>query len=144
MCRSRRELSNEYLLANSGFDTVANGPFQVCTLSAYRSSRYLSDAGHEPIVLEARDVLGGKVDSIRNWARICFSMLRGYHLRQFSSCSLLNQIQSNGVTRNRWLFFFSQVKCHCVYSCISLSLFIDKGSIRRFGSFFAFEVRVPG
>ena len=33
-CRSRRELSNAYLLAKFGFDTAENEPFQVCPLSA--------------------------------------------------------------------------------------------------------------
>ena len=40
MCRSRRELSNEYLLAKFGFDTADNEPCKVCPLSAYRSPRY--------------------------------------------------------------------------------------------------------
>ena len=44
MCRSRRELSNEYLLAKFGFDPAAaaaeNEPCKVCPLSAYRSPRY--------------------------------------------------------------------------------------------------------
>ena len=40
LCRSRRELSNEYLLAKFGFDTAENEPFQVCPLSAYRSPRF--------------------------------------------------------------------------------------------------------
>ena len=39
MCRSRRELSNEYLLAKFGFDTAENKPCKVCPLSAYRSPR---------------------------------------------------------------------------------------------------------
>ena len=34
LCRSRRELSNEYLLANFGFDTAENEPCKVCPLSA--------------------------------------------------------------------------------------------------------------
>ena len=29
-CRSRRELSNEYLVAKSGFDTAENEPLEVC------------------------------------------------------------------------------------------------------------------
>ena len=29
-CRSRTELSNEYLLAKIGFDTAENGPLKVC------------------------------------------------------------------------------------------------------------------
>ena len=40
MCRSRRELSNEYLLAKFGFDPAENEPFQVSPLSAYRSLRF--------------------------------------------------------------------------------------------------------
>ena len=39
MCRSRRELSNAYLLAKFGFDTAENEPCKVCLLSAYRSPR---------------------------------------------------------------------------------------------------------
>ena len=41
MCRSRRELSNEYLLAKIGVDTAENEPLQVCPLSAYRSPRLM-------------------------------------------------------------------------------------------------------
>ena len=32
-------------------------------LSGLACAKYLSDAGHEPVVLEARDVLGGKVSA---------------------------------------------------------------------------------
>ena len=39
LCRSRRELSNEYSLAKFGFYTAENEPCKVCTLSAYRSPR---------------------------------------------------------------------------------------------------------
>ena len=39
LCRSRRELSNKYLLAKFGFDTAENEPCKVCPLSAYRSPR---------------------------------------------------------------------------------------------------------
>ena len=45
MCRSRRELSNEYLLAKFGFDTAENEPCKVCPLSAYRSPRSKVDMG---------------------------------------------------------------------------------------------------
>ena len=34
-CRSRRELSNEYLVATIGFDTAENEPCGVCPLSVY-------------------------------------------------------------------------------------------------------------
>ena len=37
MCRSRRELSNAYLLAKIGVDTAENEPCKVCPLSVYRS-----------------------------------------------------------------------------------------------------------
>ena len=40
LCRSRRELSNEYLLAKFGFDTAENEPCKVCPLSAYISPRF--------------------------------------------------------------------------------------------------------
>ena len=39
LCRSRRELSNDYSLAKFGFDTAENEPCKVCPLSAYRSPR---------------------------------------------------------------------------------------------------------
>ena len=32
MCRSRRELSNAYLLAKFGFDTAENEPYKVCRI----------------------------------------------------------------------------------------------------------------
>ena len=35
MCRSRRELSNEYLLAKIGVDMEENEPCKVCPLSVY-------------------------------------------------------------------------------------------------------------
>ena len=41
LCRSRRELSNEYLLAKIGVDTAENEPCKVCPPSAYRSPRWL-------------------------------------------------------------------------------------------------------
>ena len=41
LCRSRRELSNEYLLAKFSFDTAANEPCKICPLSAYRSPRWI-------------------------------------------------------------------------------------------------------
>ena len=37
LCRSRRELSNAYLLAKIGVDTAENEPCKVCPVSAYRS-----------------------------------------------------------------------------------------------------------
>ena len=47
LCRSRRELSNEYLLAKFGFDTAENEPCKVCPLSAYRSPRCAFYAGRK-------------------------------------------------------------------------------------------------
>ena len=40
MCRSRRELSNEYLVEKIGFDTAENELCKVCPLSAYGSPRF--------------------------------------------------------------------------------------------------------
>ena len=34
-CRSRQELSNEYLLAKFGFDTAENEPLKVCLIFTY-------------------------------------------------------------------------------------------------------------
>ena len=34
MCRTRRELSNKYLLAKFGFDTAENEPCEVCPIGA--------------------------------------------------------------------------------------------------------------
>ena len=42
LCRSRRELSNEYLLAKIGVDTAENEPCKVCPLSVYRSGAILA------------------------------------------------------------------------------------------------------
>ena len=41
MCRSRREVSNAYLVAIIGFDTEENEPCKVCPLSVYISPRFL-------------------------------------------------------------------------------------------------------
>ena len=53
MCRFRRELSNEYLLAKFGFDTAENEPCKVCPLSTYRSPRF--------VLLEAKDLMPANV-----------------------------------------------------------------------------------
>ena len=56
LCRSRRELSNAYLLAKFGFDTAENGPSKVCPIeqterdpqlapAAPTSARWLLPAG---------------------------------------------------------------------------------------------------
>ena len=37
LCRSRRELSNAYLLAKFGFDTAENEPSKVCPIEPSRS-----------------------------------------------------------------------------------------------------------
>ena len=46
LCRSRRELSNEYVLSKFGFDAAENEPCKVCPLSAYRSPRCFGTPGH--------------------------------------------------------------------------------------------------
>ena len=55
MCRSRRELSNEYLLAKFGFDTAENEPCKVCPLSAY--SRHLILCGIDVFDLAGLDIV---------------------------------------------------------------------------------------
>ena len=61
LCRSRQELSNEYLLAKFGFDTAEDEPCKVCPLSAYRSPKFFR-SGWEKDSL--RDALDGR-DSLR-------------------------------------------------------------------------------
>ena len=51
LCRSRRELSNAYLLAKIGVDTAENEPCKVCPLSVYRSPRSVVKAMDEADVL---------------------------------------------------------------------------------------------
>ena len=53
MCGSKRELSNEYLLAKVGFDTAENEPCQVCPIEpskplAYRQARLLEQQRRAP------------------------------------------------------------------------------------------------
>ena len=71
MCRSRRELSNEYLLAKFGFDTAENEPCKVCPLSAYRSPRCeTSDQGkHEGVRCPGSGSDRARNRSVR-WLRI--------------------------------------------------------------------------
>ena len=49
MCRSRRELSNAYLLAKFGFDTAENEPCKVCPIE--RSSSSLGRSGRGGLVV---------------------------------------------------------------------------------------------
>lgn len=41
--------------------------FGISGLGGLSTAKYLADAGHKPILLEARDVLGGKVKKIKNF-----------------------------------------------------------------------------
>ena len=55
-------------LASAAWKTTKEGKKQKVAvigggLSGLSCAKYLSDAGHEPLVLEARDVLGGKVSA---------------------------------------------------------------------------------
>ena len=47
-CRSRQELSNEYLLAKFGFDTAENEPFQVLILFHFRVMGFNFHIGTPP------------------------------------------------------------------------------------------------
>ena len=53
LCRSRRELSDEYSLAKIDFDTAENEPCKVCPLYVYRSPRFDEPAGGEPVEADA-------------------------------------------------------------------------------------------
>ena len=70
LCRSRRELSNAYLLAKFGIDTAENEPFQVCPLSAYRYPKlrenivaFLSTSRFPRHVIFILIVLGSRISS---------------------------------------------------------------------------------
>ena len=55
LCRSRRELSNEYLLTKFDFDTAENELCKVCPLSAYRSPRSILHNGDVRLVSAGED-----------------------------------------------------------------------------------------
>jgi Flavin containing amine oxidoreductase len=69
-------------------------------LSGLACAKYLSDAGHEPVVYEARDVLGGKVsawqdqdgDWIETGLHIFFGAVSTYIIRSLISCRSQNII----------------------------------------------------
>ena len=71
LCRSRRELSNEYLLANFGIDTAENEPCKGCKLSAYRSPR--SSWGR---CLQCKHYVSGEVHDLEE-SRAAKSRFRG-------------------------------------------------------------------
>ena len=60
LCRSRRELSNEYLLAKFGFDTAEKEPCKVCPLSAYRSPRFFIESNIPLVHCVAGKHYGGR------------------------------------------------------------------------------------
>ena len=47
--------------------------FEFAGLAGLSTAKYLADAGHKPLLLEARDVLGGKV-----FALLCFIEIYTY------------------------------------------------------------------
>ena len=57
LCRSRRELSNEYLLAKFGFDTAENEPCQVSSKSIYHFQPRCASAVAFAIRAEARSII---------------------------------------------------------------------------------------
>ena len=73
LCRSRRELSNAYLLANFGFDTAENEPSKVCRSRwhvehtvAQELAEAVEDAGRE---VGGKHVvrLAGQVEDLQVW-----------------------------------------------------------------------------
>ena len=63
MCRSRRELSNEYVLAKFGLDTDEHEPCKVCPLSVYyyycRSPRWKTVIRGDPEI-DVKSIQGRK------------------------------------------------------------------------------------
>ena len=59
MCRSRRELSNAYLLAKFGFDTAENEPCKGCLLSAYRSLLQIAQVSRSVVVRKNKNATSG-------------------------------------------------------------------------------------
>ena len=77
LCRSRRELSNAYLLAKIGVDTAENEPLEVWGKIQFtiHFTPYLRAAQHEGCLQEAREVLVGHAGNLGEHARTL-----GYHL----------------------------------------------------------------
>ena len=78
LCRSRRELSKEYLFAKFGFDTAENEPCKVCPLSAYRSPRCIvGNAAQRKQYESIRDEVGFRSladpTAVGKWVPIFFN-----------------------------------------------------------------------
>ena len=72
MCRSRRELSNEYLLAKIGVDTADNEPLEVCgensiqySLHSLLPSDTVDAARDVPIAAAATDAVARSASARR-------------------------------------------------------------------------------
>ena len=98
LCRSRRELSNEYLLAKFGFDTAENEPCKVCPLSAYGSPR--SERELEPDTPLCTLEVGRE-----DYTRILTSRLEMREKKKFQYVSVFpffhNVKKKNGVSASR-------------------------------------------
>ena len=57
MCRSRRELSNAYLLAKFGFDTAENEPSKVCPIPQRVQPASVAGLGAEQPVHEGHELV---------------------------------------------------------------------------------------
>ena len=55
LCRSRRELSNAYLLAKFGFDTAENEPCKVCPIDAAARDHLRPDARVSEVLARSRE-----------------------------------------------------------------------------------------
>ena len=75
-CRSRQELSNEYLLAKVGFDTAENEPLKVCQ----------KFAKHLPEVrIKVRKSIGSRAASARAAGRVPQAARRGQAMMSVSA-----------------------------------------------------------
>ena len=76
LCRSRREIPNEYLVAEIGFDTAENEPCKAWPLSVCRSSRldlpggFVARQGGLPPWRNARPCVKKKEEKERNRKKI--------------------------------------------------------------------------
>ena len=78
-------------------------------LAGLSCAKYLSDAGHTPIVLEARDVLGGKVaawkDEEGDWYETGLHIFFGAYpnmLQLFHELDIEDRLQRHSYTLHIW------------------------------------------
>lgn len=91
-------------------------------LSGLAAARYLVDAGHKPLVLEARDVLGGKVsawqDKDGDWIET------GLHIFFGAYPNMMNLFAELGI-EDRLQWKIHQVRVACIKRSLNQQSYID-------------------